>query len=70
MLGPIAVLPQFRRRGLGRALMAYSFQGTLKSGISRMQLEFDITNKPALELYLALGFKHVHRLAIFAIALE
>ena len=69
MLGPIAILPQFRRQGLGRALMAYSFHGALKSGITLIQLEFDITNEPALRLYTELGFTHVHRLAIFATSL-
>lgn len=68
MLGPIAVLPQYRRQGLGRALMAFSFLGTLKAGITRIQLEFDITNEPALRLYSELGFTHVHRLVIFAIS--
>lgn len=69
MLGPIAVTPQYRRQGLGRALMAYSFQGALKTGIMKIQLEFDITNEPALQLYTELGFTHVHRLVIFAISL-
>jgi ribosomal protein S18 acetylase RimI-like enzyme len=68
MLGPIAVTPEFRRQGLGRALMAYSFHGALKTGFMKIQLEFDITNEPALQLYTELGFTHVHRLVIFAIS--
>ncbi len=70
MLGPIAILPEYRRRGLGRALLAYSFQGTLKSGIPTMQLEFDVTNEPAHRLYQELGFHHVHQLVIFAHVLK
>jgi GNAT superfamily N-acetyltransferase len=69
MLGPVAITPHYRRQGLGRALMAFSFHGALKSGITTIQLEFDITNEPALQLYTELGFTHVHRLAIFAISL-
>jgi GNAT superfamily N-acetyltransferase len=69
MLGPIAVSPQYRRKGLGRALMAYSFQGALKSGVTKMQLEFDITNEPAHKLYNELGFTPVHRLVLFTLPL-
>ena len=68
MLGPIAILPKYRRQGLGRALMEVSFRGTVQNGFSKMQLEFDITNEPALQLYRELGFQHVHRLVIFAMA--
>ncbi|MFX0169924.1 MAG: GNAT family N-acetyltransferase [Candidatus Hodarchaeota archaeon] len=67
MLGPIGVVPQHRRQGLGRGLLAFSMQGVLASGFSVVQLEFDITNKPALALYKAMGFQHVHRLRIFAL---
>ncbi len=69
MLGPIAILPEFRQQGLGRSLMAVSFQGAKKNGIPKIQLEFDITNEPAFNLYTQLGFQHVHRLVIFAMAL-
>ncbi|MFW9986356.1 MAG: GNAT family N-acetyltransferase [Candidatus Odinarchaeota archaeon] len=69
MLGPIAILPKYRRRGLGRSLMHFSFHGVLKSGFPKIQLEFDITNEPAFQLYTELGFKQVHRLVLFALAL-
>jgi GNAT superfamily N-acetyltransferase len=69
MLGPIAVLSQYRRQGLGRGLLAFSMRGTVASGFSTMQLEFDITNEPAFALYRSLGFEHVHGLRIFALAL-
>jgi ribosomal protein S18 acetylase RimI-like enzyme len=69
MLGPIAVGPRYRRQGLGRALMAYSIQGALKSGVTKMQLEFDITNEPAHKLYNELGFIPVHRLVLFTLSL-
>ncbi len=70
MLGPIAVLPQFRRQGLGRALLAFSMQGILASGFSKVQLEFDITNDPAFKLYNLMGFQPVHRLKIFVLNLR
>jgi ribosomal protein S18 acetylase RimI-like enzyme len=69
MLGPIGILPEYRRRGLGRILMAFSFHGAVKSGYSKIQLEFDVTNEPAFQLYKELGFKQVHRLALFALSL-
>jgi GNAT superfamily N-acetyltransferase len=65
MLGPIAIRSEYRRQGLGRALMAFSLQGALKCGITKLQLEFDITNEPAFQLYKELGFTPVHRLASF-----
>lgn len=69
MLGPIALLPQFRRQGLGRELLAVSMQGILASGFSKIQLEYDITNEPAFKLYDQMNFQQVHRLLIFALAL-
>ena len=69
MLGPIAVLPQYRRQGLGRGLLAFSMRRTLANGFSIMQLEFDITNEPAFALYRSLGFELVHGLRIFALSL-
>jgi len=69
MLGPIGVVPRFRRQGLGRRLLGFSMRGTLASGFSKVQLEFDITNKPALALYDATGFQYVHGLRIFVMAL-
>ncbi|MFX1566412.1 MAG: GNAT family N-acetyltransferase [Promethearchaeota archaeon] len=69
MLGPIAILPPYRRRGLGRDLMQYSLWGAKQCGITRIQLEFDITNEPAMNLYKELGFTLIHRLAIFALTL-
>ncbi|MFX1508706.1 MAG: GNAT family N-acetyltransferase [Promethearchaeota archaeon] len=69
MLGPIAIAPKYRRRGLARTLMQYSLRGAKHCGITRIQLEFDITNEPAMNLYKELGFTHVHRLAIFSLTL-
>ena len=66
MVGPIGVLPQYRRQGLGRGLLAFSMEGTLAAGFSKVQLEFDITNEPAFALYQSMGFDHVHGLRIFA----
>jgi ribosomal protein S18 acetylase RimI-like enzyme len=70
MLGPIAVAPPYRQKGLGRTLMAHSFHGVRLRGIAKIQLEFDITNQPALKFYRRLGFKHIHRLAIFRLNLS
>ncbi|MFX1403047.1 MAG: GNAT family N-acetyltransferase [Promethearchaeota archaeon] len=69
MLGPIAVSSRYRRQGLGRALMAFSLRGALQCGLTKMQLEFDIINEPAYQLYTKLGFSPVHRLVLFALRL-
>ena len=69
MLGPIGVIPQYRRQGLGCGLLAFSMQGALASGFSTVQLEVDITNEPACALYQTMGFQHVNGLRIFALTL-
>jgi ribosomal protein S18 acetylase RimI-like enzyme len=65
MLGPIGIIPQYRRQGLGRILLAFSLHRTLAAGFPKVQLEFDITNEPAFALYRSMGFQHVHALRIF-----
>ena len=55
----VAVLPAFRRRGLGRALVLKSLHGFRDAGISRVTLEVTAENEPAVNLYEQLGFRTV-----------
>jgi len=53
----VAVLPAFRRRGLGRALMEAAEALSLNRGARTVQLEVGVTNVAAIALYRALGYR-------------
>lgn len=52
----IAVLPQFRRRGLGAALLAASLHRLHEDAIRSVALEVTATNVAAIKLYHRFGF--------------
>jgi len=56
----IAVLPEFRRRGIGRSLMNEALR-RLKEiyKVKEVYLEVRVSNYPAISLYEKLGFKKV-----------
>jgi len=56
----IAVLPNYRRKGIGKALMLACID-SLKNHYkaSEVYLEVRVSNEPAIKLYEALGFKKV-----------
>jgi [ribosomal protein S18]-alanine N-acetyltransferase len=58
-LANIAVLPEYRRRGLGRALIDHVFCEARQRGIRSLSLEVRRSNQAALELYKSLGFQEV-----------
>lgn len=53
----IAVSPEYRRRGIGRALTAYLIAAAKKAGSEFISLEVRPSNAPAIALYESLGFK-------------
>jgi [ribosomal protein S18]-alanine N-acetyltransferase len=53
----MAVLPWFRRRGLGRALLAHARRRLQREGVTHCHLEVRSSNRAARELYLAHGFR-------------
>ena len=55
----IGIHPDFRRRGLGKALMLSSMKKAAKNGMKTMILEVDIDNYRALNLYKSVGFKKI-----------
>jgi ribosomal protein S18 acetylase RimI-like enzyme len=61
----VAVLPDYRCRGIGRALVLGSLWGFQKNGIQRVTLEVTADNIPATKLYTHVGFKtfnvHFHQ---------
>ncbi|MEM0444439.1 MAG: ribosomal protein S18-alanine N-acetyltransferase [Nitrososphaerota archaeon] len=56
----VAVLPEYRRRGIGRALMTEAINVLRKVyGCDEIYLEVRITNVQAINLYHSIGFKVV-----------
>lgn len=52
----IAVLPEYRNRGIGTKLMLAVFEAIKKYNVSEIKLEVRVSN-PAQHLYLRLGFQ-------------
>ncbi|MCS7100009.1 MAG: ribosomal protein S18-alanine N-acetyltransferase [Sulfolobales archaeon] len=56
----IAVLPEFRQRGIATALMTSAMNSMKKKyGADEVYLEVRVSNEPAIRLYEKLGFKKV-----------
>ena len=52
----VGVVPEYRGRGLGRALLLKCLSGYQKLGVPRVYLEVTASNLPAVQLYRSLGF--------------
>jgi len=52
----VAVLPAYRRRGLGQAIVLGALQGFQRSGVKRVTLEATADNLTAVNLYDRIGF--------------
>lgn len=56
----IAVLPEYRRRGIGRMLMLEALDRLREYyGVNEVYLEVRVSNIPAIKLYESLGFRKV-----------
>ena len=55
-VGSIAVLPEYRRRGLARQLMEILLAACRETGTRDTYLEVRVSNEPAIALYKSLGF--------------
>jgi ribosomal-protein-alanine acetyltransferase len=53
----LAVLPEARRRGVGRRLLAHLLEAARASGGQRVTLEVARSNTPARQLYEGAGFR-------------
>ena len=52
----VAVLPEYRRRGIGQALVQGALQGFQQAGVKRVTLEATSDNLTAVNLYDRIGF--------------
>ncbi len=59
-VGPIGVHPDFRGKGIARALLAKGMEAIRKQGFRKVALEMDILNTPAMNLYKKFGFQSIH----------
>ena len=57
----VGVHPDARRRGVGRALVEAAIAAARNHGATRLFLEVDVTNAPALALYASAGFAEIGR---------
>ena len=53
----LGVVPEYRGRGLGRALLLKALAGFASVGVPRAFLEVTATNLPAVRMYRAVGFR-------------
>ncbi len=53
----VAVHPDFRRRGIGEALISIMLEHTIKNGIKSHTLEVRVSNDAAISLYEKFGFQ-------------
>jgi putative acetyltransferase len=54
----MGILPDYRRRGIGEALLRACIAKAKVKGITRVELECRVDNVPAIRLYEKLGFVH------------
>jgi len=52
----IAVLPPYRRQGIGLKMMKYAMYKLIEKKVETVYLEVRVSNVPAIELYKKLGF--------------
>ena len=65
-IGQIAVVPEWRRRKLGAALLAAALYGFVELGLRWATLSVDLENKPAVKLFKHAGFAATRRYVGFA----
>lgn len=53
----VAILPEYRNRGIGTKLFATAIEAVKEKGVTAMTLEVRPTNTPALAIYERYGFK-------------
>ena len=64
-LEPFGIHPDYRKRGLGRALLLQSMKIAAQQGLKIMSLEVNIENRPAYQLYRSAGFKELDRSIVY-----
>lgn len=55
-IASIAVIPEFRRRGIGARLLGECEKRFLSKGVAKFGLEVETNNEPAIDLYASRGY--------------
>jgi ribosomal protein S18 acetylase RimI-like enzyme len=61
----VGVVPEARRRGLGRELMGHALRAAHAGETSQLTLSVDARNRPAWQLYTELGFEPYDRREVY-----
>jgi len=65
-IGPVGVIPKYHRRGIMKAVLHESLKRLQEDNIMIGELEADVSNGPAINLYKMFGFRKVHNQEYFA----
>jgi ribosomal protein S18 acetylase RimI-like enzyme len=65
----MGVHADFRRRGIGAALLAQGLDIAHRAGVPKVRLAVDAANQPAIKMYAAAGFEEVMRRRAFILSL-
>ena len=61
----LGVIPEARRKGIGRALSERALHVSARVGADYLGLSVDVRNQPAIRLYKSLGFQEMDRRSVF-----
>ena len=61
----IAVLPEHRRQGIARMLLAEAIRNATEKGCKHMFLDVEDGNNAAISLYEGFGFRHISRRKLY-----
>lgn len=53
----VAVMPEYRKQGIGEALVSYAQKAGKEAGVNTIFLEVRVSNEPAIALYRKMGFE-------------
>ena len=69
-IGPIGIIPKFRRQGIARTVLHESFKQLQEDGIKIIYLETDKSNDAAIDLYTKFGFREQYTQQYFVWRIE
>jgi len=69
-IGPVAVVPEYKRKGIMKTTLHESFLRMKEDGIKFAKLEADAKNEPAINLYKKFGFEIQYEQEYFAWKVE
>lgn len=69
-IGGMGIIPEYRRQGLGRAILNYLIEQGRSRNLTHLDLEVITQNTPAVKLYETAGFEKTRTLLIFDRGIE